>query len=559
MANVKASVRGLALSSLIVGALAISSVGSAAQPAAAGSEDPDNWPLFHRTANAWRYSPLDQINRENVKHLHVAWIHQGGDITHGRQETPIVIDGIIYSTTAYNRVAAIDGTTGKEIWRYQPKLDPLVNQILFTAYSRGVAVGLGKVFVATLDGRGITLDQRTGKELWSTQLTDFKNCQGCNFTSPPVLAGSVLTFGSIGGDLNTVGKIYGVDPETGKKLWEFSTIKQDPKSWPGESGKFGGGGAWMPGTYDPETDTVFYGTANAAPDYYGKEREGDNLYTDSVIALDPKTGALKWHRQEIKHDVWDFDSAYEVLMFKRDGKDLLVHLNKSGFVFVMNKKDGTLENAWPINETFNFAKGIDPKSGEMIDRKDPPVGEATTVCPNLQGARSWNPGAYSPKTGLWYTTPMDLCVEVTPVKEKQDPKDLLSPAFGTKGYRVTKVEGHPPGRLDARDPITGKLAWSVPFDIPSWGAVLATGGGLVFNGDPFGEVRAFDAKDGKQLWSFNTGSGLRSGIVSYRANGKQYILVPSGWGSWAATLFNDTFPPLANVNAASSLIAFTVD
>jgi alcohol dehydrogenase (cytochrome c) len=454
---------------------------------------------------------------------------------------------------------AIDAVTGREIWRYQPKLDPTVNQILFTAYSRGVTVAFGKVFVATLDGRGIALDQRTGKEVWSVQLTDFRNCQGCNFTSPPVVAGSVLTFGSIGGDLNTVGKIYGVEPETGRKLWMFNTIKDDPKSWPGESGKFGGGGAWMPGTYDAESDTVYYGTANAAPDYYGKDREGDNLYTDSVVALDPKTGSLKWHRQEIEHDVWDFDSAYEVLMFKRNGKDLLVHLNKSGFVFVMDKKDGALENVWPLNDTFNFAKGIDPKTGKMIGRVDPPANKASLVCPNLQGARSWNPGAFSPKTGLWYTTPMDLCVEVTPVKEKQDPKDLLSPAFGTQGYRVAKIDGRPAGRLDARDPITGKLKWSVPFDVPSWGSVLATGGGLVFNGDPFGTVKAFDAEDGKELWSFNTGSGLRSGIVSYRANGKQYILVPSGWGSWAATLFNDTFPALANVNAASSLIAFTVD
>jgi alcohol dehydrogenase (cytochrome c) len=158
------------------------------------------------------------------------------------------------------------------------------------------------------------------------QLTDFANCHGCNFTSPPVLAGDMLTFGSTGGELATAGKIYGVDADSGKKLWEFETIKRDPKSWPGESGKYGGGGAWMPGTYDAETNTVFYGTGNPGKDFVGADREGDNLYTDSVVALDAKTGGLKWYRQEIEHDVWDYDAPYESPLLKKDGKDLLVHL-----------------------------------------------------------------------------------------------------------------------------------------------------------------------------------------------------------------------------------------
>jgi alcohol dehydrogenase (cytochrome c) len=270
---------GLGAAGLGLALLFAVGVAAAADSPAPGAEDPNNWPQYHRTYNGWRYSPLDQVNKANVGKLKVAWIHQGGDITHGIQETPIVIDGVVYSITAGNRVAALDATTGKEIWRYQPKLDPITKKILFAPYSRGVAVGRGKVFIGTVDGRGIAVDQKTGRELWQAQLTDPANCHGCNFTSPPVLAGEVLTFGSTAGDLAAAGKIYGVEADSGKKLWEFETIKQDPASWPGESGKYGGGGAWLPGSYDPQTNLVYYGTGNPGKDFVGADREGDNLYT----------------------------------------------------------------------------------------------------------------------------------------------------------------------------------------------------------------------------------------------------------------------------------------
>ena len=550
---------GLGAAGLGLALLFAVGVAAAADSPAPGAEDPNNWPQYHRTYNGWRYSPLDQVNKANVGKLKVAWIHQGGDITHGIQETPIVIDGVVYSITAGNRVAALDATTGKEIWRYQPKLDPITKKILFAPYSRGVAVGRGKVFIGTVDGRGIAVDQKTGRELWQAQLTDPANCHGCNFTSPPVLAGEVLTFGSTAGDLAAAGKIYGVEADSGKKLWEFETIKQDPASWPGESGKYGGGGAWLPGSYDPQTNLVYYGTGNPGKDFVGADREGDNLYTDSVIALDPKFGTLKWYRQEIKHDVWDYDSAYEVLLFNKGGRNLIVHLNKSGFVFVLNENTGNVENIWRLSDSLNFAKGIDSKTGELIGRIDPPIGKTTLICPSAFGARSWNAGAYNPKTGLWYVNAMEFCGALTPVEQKTDPKDYGTAHIGSEDFgKLQKLPGHVPGRLDARDPITGDRKWTHEMDIPSFGSVLTTGGGLVFNGDPLGIVRAFDADDGKVLWSFNTGSGLRSGLVSYAVDGKQYILVPSGWGSYAAILLPPLFPQLENVSGASTLIAFTL-
>jgi alcohol dehydrogenase (cytochrome c) len=555
----RTSSAGLRSTALIGAAFLIAAETAAAQAPAPGTEDPNNWPQYHRTYNGWRYSPLDQINKATVGKLKVAWIHQGGDITMGIQETPIAVDGVVYSITAGNRLAALNAKTGKDIWRYEPKLDPITKKVLFSPYSRGVTVGRGKVFIGTVDGRGIAVDQKTGKEIWQVQLTEFADCHGCNFTSPPVLASEVLTYGSTGGDLATAAKIFGVEADTGKKLWEFETIKQDPESWPAESGKYGGGGAWLPGTYDPETGLVYYGTGNPGKDFVGTDREGDNLYTDSLIAFDPKTGKIKWYRQEIKHDVWDYDSAYEPLLFKQDGKDLLVHLNKSGFVFVVDKLNGNLQNIWRLSDTINFAKDIDAKTGELIGRVDPSIGKTTLICPSAFGARSWNSGAYNPKTGLWYTDAMEFCGALTPVEQKTDPKDYGAPHLGSEDFgKLQKVAGHAPGRLDARDPVTGQRKWTYEMDIPSFGSVLTTGGGLVFNGDPLGIVRAFDADDGKVLWSFNTGSGLRSGLISYAVDGKQYILVPSGWGSYAAILLPPLFPELEKVPGASTLIAFTL-
>ena len=268
---------------------------------------------------------------------------------------------------------------------------------------------------------------------------------------------------------------------------------------------------------------------------------------------------MKWYRQDIEHDLWDYDSAYEALLIDRNGKRLLVHLNKSGFVFVMNRQDGSLENVWPAVETYNFAKGIDPKTGRLIERNDPVPGKPFLACPSMWGARSWNHGAYNPKTGLWYTNVLELCDSGIPIVDQADPHGYAVLRLGAKDFEVKKVPGKPAGRLDARDPVTGKRKWTYEVDLPLLGSVLTTGGNLVFNGDPLGIVRAFDGDTGEILWSFNTGSGLRSGIVSYAVDGKQYILVPSGRGSFAATLLPSLFPEMSDVQATATLIAFTLD
>lgn len=539
----------------LFGALSFASVSAIAE------DNPADWPEYLRDSKGWRYSPLDQINKENVSKLKVAWIHQPGDIQMGLQATPIAIDGILYYVAANNNVFALDGKSGKALWHYQPELDPLAAESFWAAQSRGVTVGHGNVYLGTLDGRYIALDQKTGEVKWETQMTDFQNCQGCNFSFPPQLAGNILYSGHTGGDQPQQGKIFGVDALTGEKVWSFNAIKDDPKSWPGDSGKVGGGGAWTTGVYDAKTDTILIGTSNAAPDFYSEGRKGDNLYTATILALEGKTGKIKWHHQEVPHDSWDYDSAYEIMTIEHKGKELLVHLNKGGYVSVLDKATGKPYNVWKFAKNTNWVDSINPKTGELIGRKDPVAGQEDVFCPSVLGARSWNQAAYNPKSKLWYSNGWEMCNRVVPAA--QDPEKL---GWAGVYFGVSKLELIPPpgqetgsSRLDARDPITGKVKWSIDYDVPGMASVLTTGGGLVFNGDATGIYKAYDADDGKELWSFNAGSGFRSGPISYAADGKQYILVPSGLGGLALGFATGAFPSLVGLPGGAALIAFTLD
>ncbi len=528
----------------------------------AADKDGD-WPRYHRLDNGWRFSPLKEVNKSNVNKLKVAWIHQTGDIANGMQATPIVLDGVIYYVGPNNNVFAVNGKTGETIWHYQPELDPIVDEVFYTNASRGVTVGHGMVYLGSLDGRFIALDQKTGEVKWENQIiTTQREDFGILFSSPPQLAGDILYGGTTGGDQGQIGRIFAANAKTGKTAWIFETLVDEKKSWPGKSREVGGGGAWLPGQYDAPTDTIYIGTSNAAPDFYAPGREGDNKWSASYLALEGKTGKVKFAHQEIPNDLYDYDSAYEGIFFKHNGKELIAHLNKSGFVFVYEKENLKIHNVWKFSEHVNWVKTIDPKSGKLIGRVNPKAGEEITICPYLLGARSWNHGAYNPGTGLWYSNAQEACNTVTPAPT--DPASQTSPAALALGVSAIAAIA-PPGtekataRLDARDPRTGELKWSVPYELPGYGSVMTTAGGLVFNGDPKGTVRAYDADNGKVLWDFNTGSGIRAGIVSYAVNGKQYVLVPSGWGSLAPGFAASAYPGIDKQPGGSSIIAFTVE
>ena len=526
--------------------------------------DPNDWPMYHRSYDGHRYSPLAQINRNNVSKLTVAWIHQPGKIEQGLLGTPVAVDGVLYYSAAYNRVFALDGATGKEIWHYYAKLDPVVNTLFFQPYNRGVAYGHGKIYMGTLDGHVVALDAKTGKEAWNNQVLDTKKCS-CNFTGAPLVVKDKVIVGQTAGELPIQGHIFAFDAGSGKEVWKFNTIKaEDPKSWGGDSGKFGGGGGWMTGSYDAETNLVLWGTGNPAPDYdWGGARPGDNLYTSTLLALDADTGKLVWYHQEMPHDDWDYDATLgETILVDSavDGKmkKLAVHQNKSGFVFVYDRTNGKIQNVWPMIHTYNFVKSIDPKTGELIGRKGPRLGKPEFICPWIAGGRSWNSGSYNEKTKLWYNTAMEVCEEVT--VEKQTPVTEPSAQLFFGGDQVAK---NPPGgtaygHLDARDPVTGARKWTVNFKYPPIGSVLSTAGEIVVHGDVLGVIHFYDAETGADLWNFNAGSGARGGPISYAANGKQYIAVPVGLGSLVMGLYPHIWPESADFPGGAAVVVFTL-
>jgi len=534
---------------LIVGGGA---VGQPVDTALIDMGSPNDWLTYHGSYKSYHFSPLDQINANNVRDLEVAWIHVPGRSTRGLQSMPLAVDGIIYYTGSHSRTFALDGATGKVVWSYIPELDEaLVARQTHSPYNRGAAIGEGKVFVGTVDGRLIALDMKTGKPLWDTKLINSQKLT-VGFTGAPLYAKGVVVIGAQGGEWPYRGPIFGVDAATGQKKWEFLTVggtDEALKTWGNESWRTGGGGGWMPGTFDIASNTIWWGTANPAPlyDWSGPDyktsgaRPGDNLYTSSVIGVDVDTGNLKFYHQELPHDAWDFDSAVgEFVMLDRDGKHYVVHPNKGGFIFVYDRADAKVENVWPLVKNINFVKTIDPKTGELIGRRDFQAGKvAEPLCPFIGGGVSWNSGSYNPVTGMYYKIGQEWCmtlevVKTTPVTEPQAQLNL-----GATFKMAPPPDGQIYGHLDARDPITGNKKWEVRFPEPPLGSLLSTAGNLVFVPDSRGVIHAYNAMTGAELWNHSDGLGHQGGIISYAAGGKQYIAVVAGFGG----MLSDDFAP----------------
>ena len=521
-------------------------------------KNPADWLTYHGSYKSWHYSGLDKVNTSNVKNLKVAWSHVMPRSTRGLQSFPLVADGVLYYSGSYNQVFALDGATGQMIWAYKQKLnEDLVTKQTHSPYNRGIALGYGNVYMGTLDGKLVAIDMKTGKLNWETKLVDSEKLT-VGFTGAPLLVKDKVIIGSQGGEWPYRGPIFGVDAKTGAKAWEFLTVAgtdEAMKTWGGDSWKTGGGGGWMAGGYDPKTNTVYWGTANPAPlyDWGGAEwktkgaRPGDNLYTTSVLALDPDTGKLKSYHQELPHDEWDFDSAVgEFVMLERGGKEYIVHPNKGGFVFVYDK-DLKIQNVWPGVKNINFVKSIDPKTGELIGARRLTEGKHQALCPYISGGYSWNSGSYNPVTGLYYKVGNEWCMDLEVVKTTPMLEPMAQLNIGSN-FTVNKTnpdgsKAH--GHVTARDPISGAIKWQVDYTEPPLASLLSTKGNLVFVPDARGYLRALDARTGKELWSHNNGQGHNGGIISYMAKGKQYIAVATGWGGLAGddykTLYGEPF------------------
>ncbi|HWQ38296.1 MAG TPA: PQQ-binding-like beta-propeller repeat protein [Burkholderiales bacterium] len=519
-------------------------------------KEPGNWMTYHGTYKSWHYSPLNQINTGNVKNLKEAWSHVASRANRGLQGFPLAIDGVLYYSSPYNQLYALDGATGQVLWTYKQKLnEDLVARQTHGPYNRGIAAGYGNIYMGTLDGKLVAVDAKTGKLNWETKLVDSEKLT-VGFTGAPLLVKDKVVIGAQGGEWPYRGPMFGVNAKTGEKVWEFFTVagnegtKSDARNtWGGESWRTGGGGGWMAGSYDPQTNTVWWGTGNPAPlyDWAGDKwmtegpRPGTNLYTSSIIGLDPDSGELKMYFQVLPHDAWDFDPASGELMFiDKGGKTYVVHPSKNGFVYVFDRNMKVV-NVYPGVDNINFVESINPRTGELVGRRDLAEGKHKDLCPAIAGGYSWNAGTYSPKTGLLYKVGFEWCMDLEVVRTEPILEPFAQLNIGANfTFNKTTPDGKPArGHIRARDPITGKIKFEIPYRVPPHAGLLTTAGDLLFVPEADGMLVAYDARSGRKLWSHNNGTGHNGGIISYMAKGKQYVAVMTGWGSLVGDGYGD--------------------
>jgi alcohol dehydrogenase (cytochrome c) len=508
--------------------------------AAAGAQQ--GWTVYGGDPGNTRFSELKQINSSNVGRLKVAWALQLGSLR-SQESTPLVIGDTMFVTSSHGpkNVFAVNAKTGEIKWRYSPEVPAGIEQYACCdVNNRGVAYANGRVFVGRLDGHLVALDANTGKELWKTQVVDYT--QGSVITSPPLVAKNLVVTGFGGGEYGARGYIAAYDQATGKEVWRFWTIpgpgEKGNETWKGDSWKFGGGGAWHIGSYDPQLNLIYYGTSNPSP--WGASVRGNdssdigpytNLYSATTLALDADTGKLVWHYQGTPHDAWDYDGVNELvlteLVIKGQKTPVALKADRNGFFYVLNRKTGELISAAPFVHV-NWAKGIDIKTGRPIEDpvKRPRLKQwAKDVCPNLLGGKNWMPMSYSKQTGLVYIPSLNLCMDMMGV----EPQYKRGTFYLAVDFDLGKPgPGGHLGELIAWDPVNQRKVWGNKNDLMYLGGVLTTAGGLVFHGDLKGWFYALDAKTGKTLWKFNTGSGISAAPITYSLDGKQYVAVVSG-------------------------------
>ncbi len=496
----------------------------------------DNVLTYGMGYNQNRYSPLRQINKGNVKRLTPVWT-AGLDNDFGEQAQPMVYDGVIYVSNAKWTVA-INALTGQQVWRTPTNFVPDTPRVVCCGVSnKGVALYKGKVFRTTLDAHVVALDQKTGKEIWRQKAAEWK--EGYSQTVAPLIANGVLITGISGAEFGIRGFIDGWDPDTGKKLWRRYTTagpgEKGYETWePRDSHKTGGASTWITGSYDPELDLVYWGTGNAGA-WNPVNRKGDNLYAAAVIAVRPKTGEIVWHYQFVPNDVFDWDSLWELILadMNIDGqmRKVVMQMNRNGFLYVIDRTNGKLISAKPFGKV-NWATHVDMATGrpvESAEAKKLRAGGEIEMWPSIRGTKNWPHAAFNPNTGLLYANTNHQgsfyrFTELAPYK----------PGLRYQGIAnryPTINPGDIVGHVEAIDPLTAKAKWRVPLkDHQNWSALLATGGGLLFNGKHTGEFYAMDAETGETLWEYRLSSGVNAMPITWTHQGKQYVTVLSGLG-----------------------------
>jgi alcohol dehydrogenase (cytochrome c) len=507
------------------------------------ASEPQNWLTFSGTYSGQRYSTLTQINQVNVKDMEQKWIVQD-QVPGAWESNPLVVNGIMYLTERPNDVMAVDARSGKLYWLYRWTPDP-GSRVCCGSENRGVAILGDTLYVGTLDAHLIALDSKTGKPVWNTTVADFKS--GYSVTMAPLIVHDKVIVGVGGGEFGIRGFVAAFDPKTGKEIWRFYTIPGpgDPgfESWNGDDWKTGGAPVWNMGSFDPALNLVYFGTGNPGPDWNPAQRPGDNLYSDSVLALDPDTGKLKWHFQFTPNDGNDYDSTQVPVLADMDwnGKPAKVMMwaNRNGFFYVLDRETGKFLRGAPFVKV-NWASGLDA-NGRPIQT---PQGPGQPTYPGNQGGTNWYPPAYSPRTGLFYFSAWENYGSIYR-REQADYQPGRNFAGGGAGA-ILPVPGAATlgqarrgpidnwtsemgtGALVAMDPKTGKRAWSfLQYDVTNSGN-LVTASDILFAGGNEGYFYAFDAKTGKLLWKSYLGGPVLNTPITYQVGGKQYVSVIAG-------------------------------
>ena len=531
-----------------------------------------------------RYSPLDILNKDNVKNLMPAWAFSlGGEKQRGQETQPLISDGVMYITGSYSRLYAIDLKTGKELWQFDARLPEGILPCC-DVINRGAALYKDKVYFGTLDARIVALNAKTGDVVWNKKIAEYK--EGYSYTAAPLIVNGLVITGNSGGEFGIIGEVQARDAETGETVWTRPVIEGHMgtlngkestmtgtlnATWPGDLWKTGGGATWLGGSYDIETDTLVFGAGNPAPwnswlRNAGTPVEGnvgDNLYAASRIGIDPKTGEIKWHYQTTPREGWDYDGVNEVVAFAdKDGNKKYATADRNGFFYVLNREDGKFLNAWPFVKDISWASGIDETGRPIYNEENRPgdpskatdggKGEVVFASPSFLGGKNWMPMAYSQKTGLFYVPSNEWGMDIwnEPITYKK------GAAYLGSGFTIKPNYEDHIGSLKAIDPATGEWKWEIKNEAPLWGGVMTTAGGLVFYGTPEGEFRALDDETGEILWSFQTGSGIVGQPVTWDQDGEQYVSVVSGWGGAVPLWGGEVAKAVVNINQGGSVWAF---
>ena len=487
------------------------------------------WPSYNGQTSGSRYSPIAQITARNVSRTVPKWIFSLPN-TSRLQVTPVVVDGVMYVTSA-NECYALDAGAGREIWHYRrPRTKGLVGNAA-GGVNRGVAVAGDRVFMVTDHAHIIALNRSTGALLWETEMADWR--QNYNATGAPLTVGNLGVTGTSGGDDGVRGFVAAFDQATGKEAWRFWTVPRpgepNAETWQGKAIDHPRATSWLTGTSDPELDTLYWPTGNPSPDLIGDDRGGDNLYSDSIVALEAKTGRLKWHFQFTPHDVWDYDAQETPALidatWQNRPRKLLVQANRNGFFYVLDRTDGKFLFGKQYAKSVTWASGLTPEGRPIVVPGMEPSLEGKRVCPSLEGASNWYSTSFNPATGLYYVQTNDKCGIFT-----RTPMEWEA-GKGFMGGSFKQAPNEPAQRvLRAIDIQTGKVAWELPQtgDVDSWGGVLSTAGGLVIFGEDSGALMAADAATGKPLWSFQTSQLWKASPMTYMVDNTQFIAVAAG-------------------------------